>query len=275
MASAGSGHLDIRRYVATPPEMRQPQLRENLVCLHLGGAKEVRRWHGGRHDVHTVALGALTIMPAGQANRWLTRGPIDFSHLTLSDALIDEIALQEFDVDPDRFHFLDLVGVQDDHLASLFRSLLDAVERRATHGRLYPESLLAVMVAHLIQRHSTVAAAGRSTRPATGGLAPWRLQRVIDYMQAHLAEDIGLPELTAMSGLSRAQFFRAFKQSTGVTPHHYLTDIRLDTARRLLAHPTLTPQEIAQAVGVSSQARLSTLFSRRFGQTPRAFRSGR
>lgn len=272
------GHLSIRRYTGASAEMKQPALTDNLLCLHLGGPKKVQRWHGGRTSVHDVPLGALTIMPAWQVNRWQTTGPIDFAHVTLSQSLLGQVAQEEFDKEPKGCELLDLVGVSDPYLEQLFRSLLVAVEGRGAAGRLYPESLLVILSARLLSEH---AVSGRkrafpaSSLAPKGGLAGWRLRRVADYMAANLASDIGLAELTALTGLSRAQFFRAFRQSTGLSPHRYHSMLRLERARALLEDTDLSVAEVAAAVGLLEGARFTARFRDRFGVVPRQFRLSR
>ncbi len=256
--------------------MAQPALSDSLLCMHLGGAKEVRRWHAGRSDVHDVALGALTIMPANFSNRWLTRGPIDFTHLMIGPALINQVALEEFDRDSAGFHLSDAVGFRDPYLESLFLALVEAAEGRGHSGRLYRDSLLVVLIVALLDRRSTlmktVVPAVGLPQTMKGGLAPWKLRRVVDYMMENRCTDICLAELTALAGLSRAQFFRSFKQSTGMTPHRYLTELRLDAAKVLLDQQSLDLSDIASAAGLPSAPRFGALFFRRFGVTPRAYR---
>ena len=271
-----AGRSDIRRYVDTPPEMRQPALSENLICMHLGGAKEVRRWYDGHMDVHTVELGSVTIMPADQSNRWLTRGPIDFAHVTLAPQLVEQIAAEEFEGGLNGLHLIDSVGLRDPQLEALLTALVGAVENRSGAGRLYPDSLLVVLIVRLLDRHSTLSgpvtwdAAAAFSR---GGLAPWRLRRVVDYMHEQIAKDISLADLTALTGLSRAQFFRAFKQSTGATPHRYLTALRLDAARMMLHQHDHEISTIGAALGLPRPASFAALFRQRFGLTPKAYRA--
>lgn len=269
-----AGRASIRRYTGTPPEMRQPAMSDNLICMHLGGAKEVRRWHDGRKDVHTIDFGALTIMPANQTNRWVTQGPIDFAHLMLGPDLVRQIMLEEFDRDPPGFSFADTVGFRDPYLEFLFAELLNAIESHQAYGRLYADSLLVVTVVRLLRGHSNmisppVAAAGIETQ--RGGLAPWRLRRVTDYMRAHMSADVSLADLTAVAGLSRAQFFRAFRRSTGHSPHRYLTALRLEEAKVLLSDREITPSQVGHDVGLASPTTLNSLFRQRFGLTPKAF----
>jgi AraC-like DNA-binding protein len=68
---------------------------------------------------------------------------------------------------------------------------------------------------------------------ATGGLAPRALRRVRDYIDAHLSEDINVQVLASLAGLSSCYFARAFKQSVGTTPHHYLMERRLGFSKKI------------------------------------------
>src|SRR6516162_5663050 len=64
--------------------------------------------------------------------------------------------------------------------------------------------------------------AGHSPAPVRGGLPPRALQRVRQYVDAHLNEKISVQSLANIAGLSLYHFARAFKQSEGLTPHDYL-----------------------------------------------------
>jgi len=105
-----------------------------------------------------------------------------------------------------------------------------------------------------------------------GGLPGWRLRRVVDFMSDNLASDIDIDELVSRCGLSRAQFFRAFRQSTGQTPHRYLVGLRLDRARELLETSKRSVADVAQAVGMGSNAGFARLFRERFGEQPARYR---
>ncbi len=275
----GRGQLIVRRYAGTPSEMNQPSLFENVICMHLGGGKEVRRWQNGRMDVHNVELGALTIMPAYRSNRWLTRGPVNFAHVALDQKLVAQIAQEEFNADSAKCMLIDRVGFRDAYLESLFTALLDAVQGRALTGRLYPESLMVVLVTALLEQHSSLSSPSvmplMTGQLSRGGLTPSRLRRIVDHMQDHLKSDIALGELTALVGLSRAQFFRAFKQTTGATPHRYLTDLRLDSAKAMLEGRDVMIDDVGAAVGMPNRTHFTALFRRRFGLTPRAYKASR
>jgi len=107
---------------------------------------------------------------------------------------------------------------------------------------------------------------------AHGGLSVNVLRRVREYVQVHLSESIDLSMLAGVAGLSMHHFAREFKQSSGVTPHHYLIQKRIERAQEMLAQTELPLAEIAYAVGFSDQGHLARHFRRLLGTTPREFR---
>jgi transcriptional regulator of acetoin/glycerol metabolism len=107
---------------------------------------------------------------------------------------------------------------------------------------------------------------------AHGGLSAGALRRVREYVQLHLDESIDLSMLAAVAGLSMHHFAREFKQSAGVTPHHYLIQKRIERAQQMLAQTDLSLAEITYAVGFSDQGHLARHFRGFLGTTPREFR---
>jgi transcriptional regulator of acetoin/glycerol metabolism len=107
---------------------------------------------------------------------------------------------------------------------------------------------------------------------AWGGLSPGAMRRVREYVEVHLGESIDLSILAGVAGLSVHHFARQFKQSTGMTPHVYLTQKRVERAQEMLAQTDLPLAEIAFAVGFFDQGHLARHFRHLLGKTPREFR---
>jgi transcriptional regulator of acetoin/glycerol metabolism/AraC-like DNA-binding protein len=108
--------------------------------------------------------------------------------------------------------------------------------------------------------------------PTRGGLPPGAMRRVREHVEAHLSESIDLAELAAIAGLSVYHFARAFKQSAGVAPHHYLVHRRIERAQEMLARSELPLSGIALATGFSDQSHLARHFRQMLGMTPGQFR---
>jgi AraC-like DNA-binding protein len=92
-----------------------------------------------------------------------------------------------------------------------------------------------------------------------------------DYLHAHLADDIGLDTLAAVTGTNRFRLSRAFKAAFGMAPHAYLVQLRLSRARHLLAQSN-TPAQVAAALGFADQSHLGRWFLRAYGLTPALYR---
>lgn len=104
------------------------------------------------------------------------------------------------------------------------------------------------------------------------GLAPWAERRCIEFMRARLSEDICLDELAAEAKLSPFYFARMFKQSVGVPPLVYLTQLRMEKACTLLEKTGLSVTEIAIEVGYSSSQSFARTFLRHQKTTPSEYR---
>lgn len=121
------------------------------------------------------------------------------------------------------------------------------------------------LLAQLLQEFA--AQAQRPRRPASASAAAPRLERVVEYLHAHLAERLTLEQLAAVVHLSPFHFLRRFRARYHVTPQQMLMALRLDKAKRLLAAGT-APALAAAATGLADQAHLTRAFAWRYGVTP-------
>jgi AraC-like DNA-binding protein/PAS domain-containing protein len=119
-------------------------------------------------------------------------------------------------------------------------------------------------LAHL----SSLPSPGRAKR----GLSQGALQRIEEYIEAHLDSALGIDELAAIVRMSSSHFTRSFHKSVGVTPHRYVIQNRVMRARELLATTNLPLTEIALTTGFSDQSHFSRRFHEIVGIPPGAFR---
>jgi AraC-like DNA-binding protein len=105
-------------------------------------------------------------------------------------------------------------------------------------------------------------------------VAPARhLLRARDLADARYAEPLGVDDMAAAAGLSRAHFSREFKDAFGTSPHAYLLTRRLERAAALLRVTDRSVAEVCMDVGLQSVGSFTTSFKRMFGQTPTAYRA--
>src|ERR1700677_3619824 len=104
--------------------------------------------------------------------------------------------------------------------------------------------------------------------PSRGGLLAWRLNRVFDYIETHLAEKITAMDLADLINVSVGQLIRAFKISVGVPPFHYIASRRVDLACTMMSTTREPLSQIAIACGLCDQAHLCKVFRRMLGMSP-------
>jgi AraC-like DNA-binding protein len=99
------------------------------------------------------------------------------------------------------------------------------------------------------------------------------LLKAKDLADARYAEPLGVDDMAAAAGLSRAHFSREFRRAFGVSPHAYLLTRRLERAAALLRTTDNSVAEICLSVGLSSVGSFTTSFTRMFGKSPTAYRA--
>jgi AraC-like DNA-binding protein len=229
-----------------------------LVAVTEDGGSEIRA-DGGPQEVHGATL--LVVNPAEahssrmrRSTRWRYRS-FYLEEAALRDVLtglgVDRLPGFGRNVVPDR----DLIR---DFLA-LHRSLEgpgDSLRRR---------ELLVDSFGRLVRRHG-----GSGARVALPPRDRVLLARAVSVIRERYAEPLTLPELATAAGLTQFQLIGLFRKGTGLTPHAYLTRLRLEVARERLRAPTPIA-EAALAAGFYDQAALTRHFKRRFGITPLQF----
>jgi len=151
--------------------------------------------------------------------------------------------------------------VEDDELAAeMMRVHCRLSDPRA--GALEQHGLLVSFLTKLVRRHSVEGARFGETRADNAAVT-----RAIDYMQGHLHSSLGLQELCGVAGLSRYHFIRVFEKATGMPPHAYLNQLRINHAKKLIAAKTPIG-EVAIESGFFDQSHLTYHFKRIVGVTP-------
>jgi AraC-like DNA-binding protein len=145
---------------------------------------------------------------------------------------------------------------------------LDGIEKDLVP--LHVEALgLAILTRLLSLRcHRDLPPAGRRMAP----LPKWRLKRVVDYVDTHLASRITLADLAGAAGRTRMHFAAQFRVATGTRPHDFVLHRRIERAQEMLRHRSLALVDIALCVGFQTQAHFTTVFKRFTGVTPHCWR---
>jgi AraC family transcriptional regulator len=121
------------------------------------------------------------------------------------------------------------------------------------------------LVAHVVRAYGDGAA---RLAPAAGVLDRRAVDRVTEYVDADLTATITLDAMARVAALSPFHFARAFKATTGLAPHRFVTVRRLETAKAALLTTDASVVRVAHAVGFSNVSHFRRLFRREFGVGP-------
>ncbi|MDR6661295.1 AraC-like DNA-binding protein [Tardiphaga robiniae] len=155
-------------------------------------------------------------------------------------------------------------------------TLMESVDD--THSSICADALRLAILTRQYSRGMTPARGVVPTRESAAtrnarALQPWRLKRVLDYIDQNLSARLTLQDLATVSGLSRMHFAAQFRAAIGVRPHEYLLQQRIRYAEELLKQATIPLVEVALSVGFQTQAHFTTVFKRIAGTTPSDWRS--
>src|SRR5262245_1272284 len=156
------------------------------------------------------------------------------------------------------------------HLLKIALEEIGANRHAATAAIAKAQSLLRIQLDRPSQLGGASPVSPQSS--VSGGLAKWRVRRIIRFIEEHLDEPIPVTTLSKVAGLSFAYFSRSFKRAFGEPPHAYLTRPKGEPARNLMLFSDVSLSEVAQACGFADQAHFSRRFLQRTGQSPAVWR---
>ncbi|MEO5881141.1 MAG: AraC family transcriptional regulator [Caldimonas sp.] len=259
----------LRRWRGTSAEMVQPPLDHHYIVVHLGGAKRVTRRRDGPLVEGIAEPGSITVVPAGTAYVWRTHGPIAFAHLYVEPQRLGTIFEEELDADPRGIGPVERVACRDPLLEPLLGRMLAEIEAGMDASPLLLDSLLAGVLLRLARQH-------RSCAPrravAALALAPHRLRRVLEFIEAHLGNEIALADLARESGAGASHFSHAFHAATGESPYRYVTQRRVEYAQVLLLASDEPIHAVGAMCGFNSRHQFAVTFKHHVGLSPRQFR---
>lgn len=154
----------------------------------------------------------------------------------------------------------------DPLLRQIIRALSDEIGQ-GLMDRLLADSLVAALAMRVAQRSAPHVAERQPDLPRP------RMRRVLEYIEAHLDQELTLAELAGVACISPCHFSRSFKQDMGVGPQRYTVQRRVERAKALLRHDDDTLVGIAAAVGFADQSHFTAAFRRETGTTPGRFRA--
>jgi AraC family transcriptional regulator len=241
----------------------------NIITLSIAGppscetSLEGGPWHSQRMPLQTVS-----VFPAHVGHGMRVREPGEFLIVEVAEAFTVSALGRTGELTALRPE----LAVQDALARHVLLALAEEARAPLARGTLKAESLATALVAHIADRESLRA---RAPAAVVAALSSPRLRRVLDYIGAHLDTPLALRSLSDMVDMDMFRFTRAFKQSTGLSPHRYVLEARIHRAKELLRTTELPITEVALQTGFSTPSHFSVTFRRLASVTPREYREGR
>ncbi|MHC6227431.1 helix-turn-helix domain-containing protein [Pseudomonas sp. X10] len=164
--------------------------------------------------------------------------------------------------------FKRVLGQVDPVVYCLSQALLPTLTTPGQTNQLFVDQVMLAMLTHLDQHYGAVVLA----REGGKGLANWQLRRAKELIASHLAEGLSVARLAEECSLSRSYFTRAFKRSTGLSPHDWLLKMRVEKAKTLMRDSSLCLSQIGLECGFSDQSHFSRVFLKLTGSAPANWR---
>lgn len=238
----------------------------HTLSLYVSGGGTCRR-QIGRQFMPSFGSGSLCLMPMDVTSDWDIGGPVGMLHLYISRQAFSRAVVETTGADPKYVELRDVPYFQNAQLESLIRQAILPLNWNEPAERLNISHAAQTLLTYLVTRQTNRRAGAEQFR---GGLALNTLKRVKDLIHADLAKPLSITDLAICAGLTPYHFARAFKRSTGESPHAFVLRCRIEHAKQALRHGT-SQAETALLCGFGSQSHFSARFRHLTGLTPGQF----
>jgi AraC family transcriptional regulator len=217
----------------------------------------------------------MNLVPAGEQPRGIftSERPFSYLHVYVPHEMVERAAAESGAITTARsVRLIDPMCSPDPFAERICREIVREMTYADGCSAMMIDCLTQQLVVRLIREHSSLSGSRAITAKSGAGYRDWRIKHVIDYLEAHLSDDVGLTDLAESVGLSAARVATLFREGTGEPPHRWLMNRRVARACELLRDPSLSIAEIAQQCGFASPQHLATVMRRRLATTPTAYR---
>ncbi len=214
--------------------------------------------------------GDISITPAKTSffARWDSEDQL--LQIQLTDQFIRSVTREALDQEFDQLELLPEFQVRNPQIEAIGMLLLAELHQAHAENNLYIESLSNILAVNLVRHYA-------ATKPKiptyNGGLPQRQLMQVLDYVDAHLDQEIKLADLAQLLDISQFHFSHLFQQSLGISPYQYVIQQRIERAKQLLKNTDQSIIDIALTCGFSSHSHLSKKFRQVTGMTPKNYRA--
>ncbi|WP_422834435.1 helix-turn-helix transcriptional regulator [Variovorax sp. HJSM1_2] len=231
-----------------------------LIGISMGRSQR-KIFHGRQAALHDFGAGSVYIRDFAEDYRADLTGPFDFLLMEMPR----DFFARAHDGRGAGARLTNVTGLQDPVLAHLALALAPALERPHEASALFVDQLSGVIGTHLFDKYGCVAL---SESPRRRQMSRLHEVRAKEMLRSQMDGDITIEEVAEACGLSRSHFAKAFRATTGQTPHQWLQIQRIDMAKSLLMLTGQSLAEIAVACGFADQSHFTRVFAQAVGTPP-------
>jgi AraC family transcriptional regulator len=242
-------------------------MSHHVIMAYNGSVQRMERRSGQTVAKGTFRRGVVIIIPEGSSSRWDIPKPVDVVQLYLPHATLRRVADETVTRTPT--DLLERTAHPDAITSRLLSSASAALKSNRALDALFRHQLTDLLATRLLAAHTS---SPTTFQPTTGGLSPKVLGRAIERLRSDSDADVSLDALASDAGLSRFHFCRAFKESTGLSPHAWLRQYRLEQAMNMLRNTDASIVSVAAELGYASQTAFAAAFRRLTGEAPSDWR---
>jgi AraC family transcriptional regulator len=235
----------------------------HLVCFVSQVHIECRM--AGRANAEHAPTGSLAICPAGIDAAADAGERVDAIIVTIEPGRLALAAAEDSALEA---RLMERLSGYDRSLFDLARALAFQSAEDYPNGPLFWNEAASRFIEGLVARHTS----GMESR-TRGVLGKTVLDRLREYVMAHLDQPIEVAALAKLAGRSPFNFTRVFTRSVGVTPHRYVIHLRLQRAIDMVRDGRTGLAEIAARTGFADQSHLSRWVRRVHGASLTQFAS--
>ena len=148
---------------------------------------------------------------------------------------------------------------------SLKSLVLELDEKQHDHN-----IMIHLLLAQILIAISRLAQEKEGTESPVGSIY---VKKAVSYLHQHYDQDIKISRLADMLNIHEGYLYRIFKEHMKITPNEYLTRLRIEKAKMLLARTHIPIIEISDYVGINSRQYFTFLFKKYTNITPSKYRS--
>lgn len=252
-----------------PAEVEIPPSRAVCLLLCLSPVNRLVQSRGSSIHEGQARPGDLTLLPAGIPSRWYWSNTTSVVHVYLEPQLLSRIAEEAGWASGNRVEIRSVCTFRDPFIAHLVLGLKSGLEAGAMRDRLYGDCLGTALAAHLLRHYCVFSP--KMLAGERGGLPRHRLKQVLEHIKENLGRPLRLGELAGVARVSRSHFALAFRQSTGLSPHQYVLQSRVEAAKALLRRRDGAISAVSAELGFSDQSHFTRVFRSIVGTTPRRY----